>query len=95
MSDGYDLKHAGARLDFPIQWSAELAQGETISTVSTTVDPVENGGVTVKSGTDTFSGTLASPVLEGGIAGRRYVIKQVISTNQGRTDIQERTVLVN
>lgn len=94
MPTNYLRKIAGEVLDYPFNWAASLAAAESISTVATTIDPVETGGVVVDSGGAAHVSNIVSPVLSGGISGHRYVVECTITTNQGRTDKQQRTLII-
>lgn len=97
MSTDYLLKHSGEALDYPFDWTSALASGETISSTSTSVDPVETGGLAIDSGggAETSGGSgVVAPVCSAGIAGRRYLLTNEIVTSQGRTDRQERVIQI-
>jgi hypothetical protein len=73
-------KDPNAVLDYQVDWSSWLANGETISTSSFTVE----AGLTKDSESNTTSsGTVW---LSGGVEGTRYRITHRITTNQARTD---------
>jgi len=78
-------KDPGATLDYQVDWSAWLAQGETIT--GTPVVTVDDGltlnppgkATTQADGKVTFW-------LAGGAAGQVYTVACQITTSQGRTD---------
>jgi hypothetical protein len=84
------LKAPGSELDFPIEWT--LADGETISTSTWVVSPVETGGLAVKVGTPAISSATTSCIVEDGLFRHVYELTNTITTSQGRTDV--RTVSV-
>lgn len=74
------IKDPDAVLDYSIDWSSWLADGETI-TASTWVVP---DGITKDS--DSFSDTATVIWLSGGTAGTTYLIPNHITTSDGRED---------
>lgn len=86
------LKAATSELDYPITYTLE--EGETISTSTWAVSPVEVGGVEVKAATPAIDGAATSCILKGGIAGHLYEVTNTIVTNQGRTDVLTATFRV-
>lgn len=89
----YLVKRAAEILDYPFDWTAALAAGESISTVATSVSPVEAGGLAIDSGGTTHTNNIASPVVSGGVRGHVYELISTVTTDQGRTDQQRRTIL--
>jgi hypothetical protein len=73
-------------LDYQVDWTAKLSQGETISTSQFIVD----GGVTVQSSSNTSSTTTVW--LTGGTEGATANILNRITTSGGRT--MDETVLL-
>lgn len=73
-------KDPQAVLDYAMDWTPWLAEGETIATSSWTVD----AGITKDS--DSKTTTVATVWLSGGTAGVTYKLTNHITTNQGRTD---------
>lgn len=90
----YLLKRAGEDLDYPFDWSSALADGESISSVTTTITPQETDGLTVDSGGSSAPNDIAAPLLSGGVAGHVYRVVSEIQTDQGRTDQDERVIRV-
>jgi hypothetical protein len=79
-------KSLGEVQDYTIDWSNELASGETISSDSWTVP----SGITKDSNTNTDSTTTIW--LSGGTGGEEYALKNKITTNAGRD--YEKTIIV-
>ena len=77
-------KDPQAVLDWAFDWSRWLADGETISSVTVTVD----AGLTKDSQSTTT--TKVTVWLSGGTLGVTYKVACRVVTNQGRTD--ERTI---
>lgn len=93
-ANDYLVKHAIEVLDYPFDWSSVLQAGEAITSATTSIDPVEAGGLTIDSGGTVVVSNVVTPILSGGIAGRRYVVRSTILTDQGRADVQERTIVI-
>lgn len=74
------VKDPNAVLDYQFDWTAWLAEDETISTSTMTAQD----GITVDS--DDNDTTTATVWLSGGTAGQRYEVTNRIVTNQGRTN---------
>lgn len=75
------LRDRDSVLDWRWDWSAWLAEGETISTAVVTV-PVD----LTKTQPDAHDDTTVTAWLSGGTAGETYTATARITTNQGRTD---------
>ena len=82
------IKDPDAVLDYEWDWSAWLAEGETISSVVWVVP----AGITKDSDTNTTN--TATIWLSGGTLDASYKITCRITTNQGRTDDRTRTIIV-
>lgn len=80
------LKDPDAVLDYQVDWSSWLAEGETLSDHTITADD----GITVDSSNITDSNTTVTAWLSGGTAGRKYKVVYRITTTEGRTD--DRTI---
>lgn len=78
-------KAPGAVLDYAVDWSDWLADGEIITASTWTIEPA---GLTRVD--DDFSDTAATIWVSGGTAGNRYALTNHITTSQGRED--ERTI---
>lgn len=79
-------KSAGEVQDYAVDWSNELAQSETISSVTWTVP----AGITKDS--DSESSGITTIDLSGGTAGEEYEILCSIVTSDSRT--YEKTIIV-
>lgn len=86
------MKAPGAELDWPISYT--LAVGETITTSTWTVAPVEAGGVTVKAGTPSIAAGVTSCILTGGNFRDLYDVANTVLTSQGRTYQQTVTLRI-
>lgn len=67
-------------LDYSVDWTAWLAEGETITSYTFTADT----GLTVVS--DSEADGVVTVWLTGGTAGRRYKVECQVTTDQDRTD---------
>lgn len=81
------IKDPDAVLDYAVDWTEWLTEGETI-TDSTWLVP---DGLTEDSASHTTS--RATVWLAGGTAGTRYAVTNRITTDQGRTD--DRTITID
>ena len=81
----YD-KDPSAELDYAIDWSSWLSSGETISASSWST-----GGL-VDMGLASIVGGKAIVWLSGGATGTRYLVENLITTSEGRTD--QRTIQI-
>lgn len=90
MSADYLTKHPNEILDFPFDFTGPLADSETISTKTITITP--SGGLTEDSLTE--SSGVVTPFLSAGDSGKVYRVVCKITTNQSRTDEQERAIRV-
>jgi len=79
-------KDKDAVLDYAVDWSDWLADGETISTSTWTVPT----GLTKDS--DSKTDTVATVWLSGGTAATTYTVANKITTSGGRTD--ERSIYI-
>jgi len=74
------VKDAHALLDFSVDWSDWLADGETVSTSEWTVpDGLTEGAVSSAAGVETVW-------LSGGTAGSTYRVSNRVSTSESRVD---------
>ncbi len=92
---GFYTKEADEALDFPFDWTASLAESDpddTISSASAAVVPAD-GNIAIVNGT-THAAGIHTPELTGGVVGTIYILRSTIITAQGRTDVQEKAVLV-
>lgn len=67
-------------LDYSVDWSQWLADGETIASYNITVE----SGITLSS--DSENDGVVTVWLTGGTAGRRYDVTCQITTSEGRID---------
>jgi hypothetical protein len=83
-SDGIPVidKALVAVLDYPEDWSAWLATGETISSITTTADT----GLTVMSSLPDPTNKIVNVWLSGGVNDTTYLVSVRITTSAGRTD---------
>lgn len=86
-------KDPDARLDYLIQWSAWLASGDSIASVTWSVTSGD-GALLVCSGSyaPSVSGTTSTVWLEGGTVGVDYAVRARITTTLGRID--DRTLII-
>jgi|DEB0MinimDraft_6_1074348.scaffolds.fasta_scaffold08038_2 hypothetical protein len=85
------VKLPGEVLDFSFDWTdSYLQSGETIDTSAVAVEPT--GELTIDS--DSEASGIATVWLSAGTRGNRYLVKNTIATNQGRTDVQELEIMV-
>ena len=87
MAIGAYVKDPNAVLDYTVDWADWLASGETIATVTWTVET----GLTKDSNTNT--NTTATVWLSGGTDGTKYTVACKIVTSASRTD--ERSFTIN
>lgn len=79
----HHTKDPGAVLDFSFDWTKWLAPLSDIITASVwVVEPTGSLVVTINS----FSNTITTVWLDGGIAGTDYRVTNKITTNAGRKD---------
>lgn len=76
------IKAPTSELDWPISYT--LAAGETISGSTWTVSPVEAGGMAVKGGTPSITGSVTACILTGGNFRQIYEVTNTVTTSQGR-----------
>jgi hypothetical protein len=81
------VKDPGATRDYQIDWTQDLASGDTIATATWTVD----AGVTKVS--ESNSTTVATVRVSGGTAGTRYTLKCTATMASGQIDVR-RLILV-
>jgi hypothetical protein len=82
------IKDPSAVLDYTIDWSLWLSNGETITTSVWTVPTGITGS------TQSISGSKTITWLSGGTAGNAYTISNRITTSAGRTDDRSFLVVV-
>ena len=79
---------AGSLLDYTLDWSAGMDADDVIAESAWTADP----GLLI--GTKSYTDTLTTAWLSGGIAGRSYVVTNTVTTNTGRRDRRSFRVIV-
>lgn len=82
------IKDPNARLDYAVDWSSWLSDGETISDSDWTVP----AGI-VEDDTDVTT-TKATVWLTGGTAGQSYAVTNRITTSDGRIDDRSIQIVV-
>lgn len=80
------IKAATSQLDWPISYT--LASGETISTSTWTIVPVETGGLGVVGDSPAITGAVTSCILTGGLYRAVYSVVNTVTTSQSRTHVQ-------
>lgn len=81
-------KDPAAVLDYRWDWSAWLAEGETITAATVTA----SAGLTVDSSAISGDGSAVTAWISGGTATREYEITNHITTSAGRQD--DRTIAI-
>lgn len=85
-------KDPDAVLDYLVDWSAWLPDGDTITASTFTVNSDDNGAIVVD---DTlFDSTTTTVWLSGGVAGEKYTVTNHITTADGREDDRSITISV-
>ena len=84
------LKDADAVIDYRVDWSAAVGEGESIASSSWSVRPLEPGGISVESGV--LEDKLAVVRLGGGIAGHVYRVGNRVTFSDGR--VEERSLAI-
>ena len=86
-------KDPPATLDYSVDWTSFLADGETITSVDWTVLPDETDGLVT--GDEISSGNTRGIFVSGGVAGNSYQVRCEMTTSQGRTDSRAITIRIN
>jgi hypothetical protein len=91
-----DRKDPDARLDWTIDWSDYLQDGETISTSAWAIDAPPDAVLVIASGAyaPSNTGTTATVWLTGGTLHKSYYVRNRITTSDGRIDDQTIRVFV-
>lgn len=84
------IKDPDAVLDFPVDWSSWLPDGDTIESATVTAET----GIVVDSFSVVNSGTAVVAWLSGGTTDERYVVTYHIVTVEGREDDRSITVVI-
>lgn len=74
------VKDPDARLDYTVDWTSWLVDGDTVASVEWLPDP----GITTD--TQTVAGARATVWLSGGVAGRVHRVVCRVTTTAGRVD---------
>lgn len=85
------FKDPQASVDYTINWDAGYLDGTTLSSSAWTIEPEEDGGLTVDS--DTNDSETATVTLSGGVVGHVYRATNTIMTSAGITDERSITIL--
>jgi len=81
-------KNSADDIDYTIDWSDDLATGESITTSTWTAD----AGITLSDDTDTA--TTSTTFISGGTAGVKYKVNCVIVTDNNPTRTLKKTLIV-
>lgn len=91
-------KDPAEKIDMPIDWSRRLESGETIDASEWEVEDAseeeETPLVQSESPAATNSGGITNAFFEGGTLGAVYIVKNSITTNQGRELVRRRKVII-
>ena len=80
-----------AVLDYAVDWTAWLAEGETITESTWSVPD----GITQTTPAPSHDGAVATIWLTGGIVGQTYAVTNHITTSQGRQDDRSISVSIH
>ena len=80
------IKASTSALDWPISYT--LTGGETISTSTWTIVPVDTGGLAVVGGSPAVNGVVTSCILSGGLYRAVYSVTNTVTTSQSRIYVQ-------
>ena len=86
------LKDPDAVLDYLIDWGAEYLGVDQLSNSEWSVEPQEDGGITVVPGE--FDGRASTVKASGGVVGRVYRLVNRVELISGRVDSRSITVRV-
>ena len=78
------LKEPSATLDYGVDWGTDYLAGDALAGSSWTVEPAEDGGLSVVS--SGFDLLVAVVTVEGGQSGRIYRLTNRVTTAAGLTD---------
>lgn len=84
------VKDPDAVLDYAIDWTDLLVDGEAITSDQWDITPVENNGLAL--GATASEGPLRSAFVSGGRRGRIYRLRNRVLTSAGRSD--DRSILI-
>lgn len=88
----FELKAAGADIDFPITW--DLDAGETIAESTWSAAPSEAGGLVVEAGTSVIDDAVTACRVSGGIYRRVYELTNTVTTSAGRLLVATVTIRI-
>lgn len=77
------LKDPDAVLDYSVDWTEALEDGESLLAAEWIVHPEDAGGLAILS--EATAGTLRSATVSGGRPGDLYRLTNRVTTDQGRT----------
>ncbi|GAB4577224.1 MAG: hypothetical protein Tsb008_22910 [Rhodothalassiaceae bacterium] len=84
------LKDPDARLDYSVDWTAQLEADDRIASDLWDILPTEPGGLVIESSAE--SGAIRTVFVSGGLRGRVYRLRNRIETVAGRRD--DRSILI-
>ena len=91
MTDGtFDPKDPAANDVFAVDFAADLAAGETLSTATfaiSIIDGLDPAVAAMLSGAASIVGTEARQRVRNGVAGTTYVLKATVTTSAGNTKV--------
>lgn len=87
---GQYIKDPQATLDYPFDWTAWLATGETITTFTVTVPT----GLVQATPAPSATATTVTVWLAGGTPGQRYTVACRVVTSAGRDDTRSIQLLI-
>lgn len=76
-------KDPASTVDYSLDWSDILADGETIIDVEWSISPVEDGGLAL--GSTLGNGYIRGVYVTGGLEGHQYRLFSAVTTDKGRT----------
>lgn len=85
-------KDPHAVLDYSVDWTDALAEGETMTVSEWRIEPEEDGGPVVAG--ESGAGAVRTATLSGGVAGHRYRLSNRITTSAGRSDERSLTIRI-
>jgi hypothetical protein len=82
----YIVKDPYAALDYSLDFTNWLPQGETLTALSVTVETISGDASPLALDLSTNTTTVATAFLSGGTAGKIYNVEYRITTNNSKTD---------
>ena len=86
------VKDPGTRIDFEFDWAAAYPGGQAVVASDWTVEPVEDGGVTVVGAAHDLMEVTVT--LAGGVAGHVYRVTNRVTMSDGQIDERSMTMRV-